>query len=87
MLLLQQKKTRKTKKLIAEKLGDLSMIWNLRNSTKSSAHSDGIFSWSDPRFNIYNYTGHTETSELIQSLIEINKQNVKLYDMNFQLFP
>ena len=73
---------RKTKQQISEKLCDLSCIWNLRHSIKQKAHQNSIFSWNDPKFNIFDYSTDTDTTRLIYSIIKINKQSVRLFEMD-----
>jgi predicted RecB family nuclease len=73
---------RKTKQQISEKLYDLSCIWNLRHSIKQKAHQNNIFSWNDPKFNIFDYSTDTDTTRLIDSIIKINKQSVRIFDMD-----
>jgi hypothetical protein len=73
---------RKTKKMLSERLGELTMIWNIRSTVKQKAHKNKIYSWRDFRFNIHDYTLDTETTRLIKSIIDINNQTVKLYDFD-----
>jgi hypothetical protein len=73
---------RKTKKNIAEKIGEITMLWNCGMSIKQKAHQDKVYSWNSPNFNIFNYVNDTETTRLINSIIEINNQSVRLYNMN-----
>jgi hypothetical protein len=73
---------KKTKQQISEKLCDLSCIWNLRNSIKQKAHENGIFSWNDPKFNIFDYCTENESSKLIDSIIKINKQSIRLFELD-----
>jgi hypothetical protein len=71
---------RKTKLMISEQIGEITMIWYCSNSIKTKAHSKGVFSWKSPNFNILKYTSDTETSKLINNIININNQSVRLYD-------
>ena len=73
---------RKTKKNIAEKIGEITMLWNCGMSIKQKAHQDKVYSWNSPNFNIFNYVNDTETTRLINSIIEINNQSVRLYNIN-----
>jgi hypothetical protein len=72
---------RKTKRIIAEKIGEISMIWNCGNVIKHKSHDNGVCSWKSKNFNIFDYTNDTDTSKLIDNIIKINNQYVKLYDM------
>jgi hypothetical protein len=72
---------RKTKRIIAEKIGEISMIWNCGNIIKHKSHDNGVYSWKSKNFNIFDYTNDTDTSKLIDNIIKINNQSVKLYDM------
>ena len=78
---------RKTKRTIAEKIGEISMIWNCGNIIKHKSHNNSVYSWksvghpTSKNFNIFDYTNDTDTSKLIDNIIKINNQSVKLYDM------
>lgn len=71
---------RKSKQIISEKLGEITMIWNCGNSIKLKAHSKGVYSWNSPDFNIMDYTIETETTILINNIIKINNQLVRVFD-------
>ena len=71
---------RKSKQLISEKLGEITMIWNCGNNIRLKAHSTGVYSWNSPDFNIMDYTNETETTILINDIIKINNQSVRLFD-------
>ena len=47
------------------------MVWNCGTSIKQKAHQDKVYSWNSPNFNIFNYVNDTETTRLINSIIEI----------------
>lgn len=71
---------KKTKELISQKIGELTMIWNCSNTVKYNSHLNNVYSWKDPKFNIFDYMNRNETSTLIDNIIKINNQSVKLYD-------
>jgi predicted RecB family nuclease len=71
---------RKTKQIIAEKLGEITMIWNCGTSIRLKAHTKNIYSWRDPEFNILNYMNDIEISILINDIIKINNQCIRLFD-------
>lgn len=73
---------KKTKQLLSEKIGEFTMIWNCSNSVKYNSHLNNIYSWKDPRFNIFDYMNKNEISTIIDNIIKINNQSVKLYDYN-----
>jgi hypothetical protein len=71
---------KKSKQIISEKIGEISMIWNCGTSIKIKAHANGVYSWNHPDFNILNYTIETETTKLTNEIVKINKQLVRLFD-------
>jgi|LauGreDrversion4_2_1035121.scaffolds.fasta_scaffold02082_9 hypothetical protein len=71
---------RKTKQLLAEQLGEISMIWYCGNTIKRKAHSDGIRSWHSPQFNLFDYTEKTDRTLLINRIIKINKQSTRTFE-------
>ena len=71
---------RKSKHLIAEKLGEITMIWNCGINIRLEAHKSGVYSWKTPDFNVFKYTIENETTTLINNIIKINNQSIRLYD-------
>lgn len=71
---------RKSKQIIAEKLGEITMIWNCGTNIRLNAHKSGVYTWKTPDFNILKYTNETDTTKLINDIIKINNQSIRLYD-------
>ena len=71
---------RKTKQIISEKLCEITMVWNCGNNIRLKAHINGVYSWNSPDFNIFDYINDTDTTRLINNIIKINNQSVRLYD-------
>ena len=71
---------RKSKQIIAEKLGEITMIWNCGTNIRLNANKSGVYSWKDPDFNIFKYTIENETTTLINNIVKINNQSMRLYD-------
>ena len=56
------------------------MIWNCGTNIRSNAHKSGVYSWKTPDFNVFKYTIENETTTLINNIIKINNQSIRLYD-------
>lgn len=71
---------RKSKQIISEKLSEITMLWNCNIDIREKAHLNGIYSWNSDKFNIFDYIKESEISNLINNIIKINTQCVKLFD-------
>lgn len=72
-----------TKQQIAEKLKEITMIWNCGNNLKQKLFNDGIYSWDSPKFVVSHYFNNDKLSSNIQSIININKNDIKLFDYDY----
>ena len=67
----------KEKKLLAELIDEITLVWNISYHKRCILHDKGIYKWSDPILlnNIYPYEIHDSKRELIQAkMIHMNKQ-------------
>jgi hypothetical protein len=66
------------KKAMAEKIGDITQIWYCGVKQRETAFNQGVRSWRDPRctVDLLNITGVRRN--VINAILDINKQNVDL---------
>lgn len=68
----------KDKRQLAEKLGEITMIWNCGPADRDKAHALGIMSWHDPRLSaeVLDFKGNR--AAIINKILNINRQNTDL---------
>ena len=64
------------KKELAEKLGELTMLWYCGVNQRKTAFSNGVKSWRDPRCSAELMGVRGQRAPIIDQIIEINRDNV-----------
>lgn len=64
------------KRKISEDIGEITQVWNCGYKKRILAHSKGVYSWRDPKFNskLINI-GNTKNGLVIDKILNINRQN------------
>lgn len=70
-----------TKKKLAHKNKELTLLWNCGPSIRNKIVKNGIYTWDNPKLNIDDYFGEN-VAPIVKSMINVNKNNIDILFKN-----
>lgn len=79
-------KWEKFKRILAERWGELTLLWYCGYEQRKKAHEKGIYSWKDPKFtakevvdSFYKGGSSNKRREIMKEMIKLNRTSDKVY--------